>query len=78
MVSAKRKKRKAVNKRIIFPLNKNCDSNIQSEGFVKKIRLRFHYGKKLLLPAGNIYIYIYIYRERDREIDREREREIDI
>ena len=53
MVSARRKKSK-VNKRILFPINKNSDSTSQNERFVKKIR--FHYSEKLLSLAG-IYIY---------------------
>ena len=48
MVSLSRKK--AVNKRIMFPIDRNSDSNSQNEGFVKKIR--FHYVEKLLSPAG--------------------------
>ena len=48
MVSARRKK--AVNKKMLFPLNKNIDSTSRNEGFVKK--KHFHYAKKLLSPAG--------------------------
>ena len=48
MVSTSRKK--AVNKRILFPIDRNSDSTSQNEGFVKKIR--FHYAEKLLSPAG--------------------------
>ena len=42
MVSTSRNK--AVNKRILFPIDKNYDSTSQNEGFVKKIR--FHYAEK--------------------------------
>ena len=48
MVSASRKK--AVNKKILFPIDRSSDSTSQNEGFVKKIR--FHYAKKLLSQAG--------------------------
>ena len=48
MVSTSRKK--AVNKKILFPIDKNFDSTSQNEGFVKKIR--FKYAEKLLSPAG--------------------------
>ena len=48
MVSTSRKK--AVNKRILFPIDRNSDSNSQNEGFVKKIH--FHYAEKLLSLAG--------------------------
>ena len=48
MVSKSRKK--AVNKRILFPIDRNSDSTSQNEGFVKKIR--FHYAEKLLSPGG--------------------------
>ena len=48
MVSANRKK--AVNKRILFLIGRNSDSNSQNKGFVKKIR--FYYAGKLVLPAG--------------------------
>ena len=41
---------KAVNKRILFPLNKNYDSTSQNEGFDQKIH--FHYAENLLSPAG--------------------------
>ena len=47
MASTNRKK--AVNKRILFPIDKNSDSTSQNEGFVKKIR--FHYTKNLLSPT---------------------------
>ena len=47
MVSTSRKK--AVNERILFTIDKNPDSTSQNEGFVKKIR--FHYAKKLLSLA---------------------------
>ena len=48
MVTTSRKK--AVNKRILFPIDRNSDSTSQNERFVKKIR--FHYAEKLLSPAG--------------------------
>ena len=48
MVSPSR--RKALNKRILFPIDRNSDSTSQNEGFVKKIR--FHYAGKLLSPTG--------------------------
>ena len=48
MVSTNRKK--AANKIILFPIDRNSDSTSQNEGFVKKIR--FHYAEKLLSPAG--------------------------
>ena len=48
MVFTRRKK--PVNKRILFPIDKNSDSTSQNEGFVKNIR--FHYAEKLLSPAG--------------------------
>ena len=48
MVSTNRKT--AVNKRILFPIDRNSDSTIQNEGFVK--RICFHYAEKLLSPAG--------------------------
>ena len=54
-----KRKRKAANKRILFPLNKNFDSTSRNEGFVKKIR--FHYAENLLSAAG---IFIYIYKTR--------------
>ena len=44
------KKKKAVNKRILFPIDRNFDSTTQNEGFVKKIR--FHRAERLLSPAG--------------------------
>ena len=47
MASTSRKK--AVNKRILFPIDKNSDSTSQNEGFVKEIR--FHYTKNLLSPT---------------------------
>ena len=34
---------------MLFPIDKNSDSNSQNEGFVKK--MRFHYAEKLLSPA---------------------------
>ena len=48
MVSTSRKK--AVNKRILFPIGRNSDSTSQNEGFVRKIL--FHYAQNLLSPAG--------------------------
>ena len=48
MVSTSRKK--AVNKRILFPIDRNSDSTSEIEGFIKNIR--FHYSEKLLSPAG--------------------------
>ena len=48
MVSKSRKK--AVNKRILFPIDRSFDSTSQNEGFVKN--MRFHYAEKLLSPAG--------------------------
>ena len=39
-------RKKAVNKRILFPIDKNSDSTSYNEGFVKKIL--FHNAKKLL------------------------------
>ena len=47
MVSASRKK--AVNIRILFPIDKNSDSTSQNEGLFTKIR--FHYAEKLLSPG---------------------------
>ena len=44
------KQNEAVNKRILFPIDRNSDSNSQNEGFVKKIH--FHYAEKLLSLAG--------------------------
>ena len=41
---------KAVNKRILFPIDRNSDPTSQNEGFVK--RIRFHYAEKLLSPPG--------------------------
>ena len=40
------KQKKAVNKRILFPIDENSDFTSQNEGFIKKIR--FHYAEKLL------------------------------
>ena len=48
MVSKSRKK--TVNKRIMFPIDRNSDSTNQNEGFVKY--MRFHYVEKLLSTAG--------------------------
>ena len=48
MVSTDRKK--AVNKKILFSIDRNFDSTNQNEGFVKKIC--FYYAEKLLSPAG--------------------------
>ena len=41
-INAFHKQKKAINKRILFPLDKSSDSTSQHEGFVKKIR--FHYA----------------------------------
>ena len=49
-----KEERKAVHKRMLFPLNKKSDSANRDEGLVKKIHL--HYAGKLLSAAG-IYIY---------------------
>ena len=43
-------KKKAVNKTILFQIDKNSDSTSLNEGFVKKVR--FHYAEKLLSPEG--------------------------
>ena len=48
MVSTRRKK--AVNKIILFPIDRNSHSTSQNKRFIKKIL--FHYAKKLLSPAG--------------------------
>ena len=48
MVSTSRKE--VVNKRILFPIERNSDFTSQNEGFVKK--MYFHYAVKLLSPAG--------------------------
>ena len=48
MVSTDRKK--AVNKKILFSVDRNFDSTCQNEGFVKKIR--FYHAEKLLSSAG--------------------------
>ena len=48
MFSTSRKK--AVNKRILFLIDRNYDTTSLNEGFVKKIS--FHYAEKLLSPAG--------------------------
>ena len=44
------KQKKAVNKLILFPIDIISDSTSQNETFVQKIR--FHYAKKRLAPAG--------------------------
>ena len=49
LVMASTSRKKAVNKRILFPIDKSSDSTNQNEGFVKKIC--FHYAKKLLAPT---------------------------
>ena len=46
MVSTNRKK--AVNKKILFSIERDSDSTSQNEGFVKKIC--FYYAEKLLSP----------------------------
>ena len=43
-------KKKAVNKSILFPIDRNSDSTSQNGGFVKKIR--FRYAEKPLSPEG--------------------------
>ena len=48
MVSTSRKK--AVNKRILFPIDRNSDFTSKNEGLVKN--MRFHYAEKLLSPGG--------------------------
>ena len=48
MVSTSRKK--FVNKRLLFPIDRKSDPIIQNKGFVKEIR--FHYTEKLLSAAG--------------------------
>ena len=40
----------AVNKRILFAIDRNSDCTRQNEGLVKKIH--FHYAEKPLSPAG--------------------------
>ena len=47
MASTSRKK--AVNKRVLFLIDRTPNSTSQNEGFVKKIR--FHSAEKLLSPA---------------------------
>ena len=44
------KQKKAVNKRMLFPLEKNSDCTSQNDVFVEKIR--FHPAEKLFSPAG--------------------------
>ena len=48
MISTSRKK--VINKRTLFPINRNSDSTSQNERLTKNIR--FHYTEKLLSPAG--------------------------
>ena len=48
MVSTSRKK--TVNKRIMFLIDRNSVSTSKNEGFV--IKIRFHFAEKLLSPAG--------------------------
>ena len=48
MVSTRRKK--AVNKIILFPIDRNSHSTSQNERFIKK--MLFHYAKRLLSPVG--------------------------
>ena len=43
-------RKKAVNKRILFPIDRNSDFTSQNEGFFKKVR--FHYAEMLPSPAG--------------------------
>ena len=45
-----KQKKKAVNKRIPFPLDKSSDSTSQNIGFLKKIR--FPHAENVLSPAG--------------------------
>ena len=45
-------RKKAVNKKMLFPIDRNFDSTSQNEGFVKKTR--FHYVEKLLLSPAEI------------------------
>ena len=47
-ITAFNKQKKAVKKRMLFPLDKNSDSTSLNEGFVQKIG--FHYAEKL--PSG--------------------------
>ena len=42
-------RKKAVNKRILLPIDKNSDSTSQNKGILKKIR--FLYAEKLLSSA---------------------------
>ena len=42
------KQKKAVNKKILFPIDRNSDSANQNEGFVKK---KSHCAEKLPSPA---------------------------
>ena len=41
-------RKEVLNKRILFPINRNSDSTSQNERFIKNIR--FHYAEKLLSP----------------------------
>ena len=43
-------RKKAANKKMLFPIDRNFDSTSQNEGFVKKTR--FHYAEKLLLSPA--------------------------
>ena len=52
------KQNKAVNKRILFLIDRNSDSRSQNKGFVKKIH--FHYAKKLLSWAEISKKYSYL------------------
>ena len=48
MVSTSRKK--VVNKRVLFPIDRNSDSTSQNERFLKKIH--FDYAENLISPTG--------------------------
>ena len=45
-----KQKKKTVNKRILFPIERNSDSTSLNEGFV--IKIRFHFSEKMLSRAG--------------------------
>ena len=45
-------RKKAVNKKMLFLIDRNFDSTSQNEGFVKKTR--FHHVEKLLLSPAEI------------------------
>ena len=50
LIMASTSRKKTVNKRILFPLDKNSDSTSQNVGFLRKIR--FHHAENMLSPAG--------------------------